>query len=909
MAHLSPTASLHHLRGLARAAMLVERAVPALGPLATILAAGLVIALLDLPAQLPGWLHAALLAAFTIGLAIAARRAWSAVSPPTASEIDRRLEAEAGLLHRPLAALADRPAWAAQDDTLWAAHQIRAERELGRLRPVPPRPALARRDRAALRGGVALLVLATFAIAGGSAPEHLGRSLWPRFRTISAVEPHIQAWITPPAYTGLPPRFLPSGRDALAVPVDSHLTVNVSGLGASASPALAWTGSAAPAPGFAALDAGSREAALTVTADGTLTLAQDAQALAAWTLTIIPNAAPSVRWPEPPGPAPADRGRLAGPPQTRLPWAATHAYGVVGLAAEFALVDRPASSRLSVPVPIAAGTRDGHGTLLTDLTTHPWAGLKVTGHLVARDGAGQLGRSDAAVFQLPARHFENPTARALIAVRRDLSAHPEAGDTAATELERITGLDDVWRAEPGGLVTLRAAIVLLGHTPTGEPGLAEDAAISAVQSRLWNLALLLEEGAVERTARALEQARRQMREALDPAAAASQETLEQRREQLEQALGDHLAAQEEVARKEPPGAPGATPPRDRPALKDLPNRLEALRQDTRAERRDAARQDFADLERMLDALRDGMTGRSQADRERAREREQRARKRAEGRTGGQAQVSVAEDIVRREGSLLDHAEARMSPPDATRPDTLPNFSDPLDPTPPEAPGRPQRSAEESAGRKRDQTVQRALRRALGEMMQRFGDLTGNVPPPLSEADRAMRDGVAALSAGDDPAATVAARQTIDALQKGAEAMRQQVDQKFGRGGEQDRQDGDPEGDQQAGDGAEGQDQFGAGQQPGSGDQDGAGTNPGQGQGGQLPPGRRRGPGRADSRLDPLGRPTREAGGGVMDGDVAVPEEREAARTRAIQDELRRRGADRTRPQRELDYIGRLLAPE
>jgi hypothetical protein len=35
---------------------------------------------------------------------------------------------------------------------------------------------------------------------------------------------------------------------------------------------------------------------------------------------------------------------------------------------------------------------------------------------------------------------------------------------------------------------------------------------------------------------------------------------------------------------------------------------------------------------------------------------------------------------------------------------------------------------------------------------------------------------------------------------------------------------------------------------------------------------------------------------------------EQARTRAIQDELRRRGAERTRPQPELDYIDRLLKP-
>ena len=48
------------------------------------------------------------------------------------------------------------------------------------------------------------------------------------------------------------------------------------------------------------------------------------------------------------------------------------------------------------------------------------------------------------------------------------------------------------------------------------------------------------------------------------------------------------------------------------------------------------------------------------------------------------------------------------------------------------------------------------------------------------------------------------------------------------------------------------------------------------------------------------------GGLEESGDVDVPEEMEQARTRALQEELRRRGAERTRPKPELDYIDRLL---
>ena len=55
---------------------------------------------------------------------------------------------------------------------------------------------------------------------------------------------------------------------------------------------------------------------------------------------------------------------------------------------------------------------------------------------------------------------------------------------------------------------------------------------------------------------------------------------------------------------------------------------------------------------------------------------------------------------------------------------------------------------------------------------------------------------------------------------------------------------------------------------------------------------------------PLGRYNQ--GTASDDGDVMVPEERERQRTQAIQEELRRRGADQQRPRQELDYIDRLL---
>jgi hypothetical protein len=79
---------------------------------------------------------------------------------------------------------------------------------------------------------------------------------------------------------------------------------------------------------------------------------------------------------------------------------------------------------------------------------------------------------------------------------------------------------------------------------------------------------------------------------------------------------------------------------------------------------------------------------------------------------------------------------------------------------------------------------------------------------------------------------------------------------------------------------------------------GEGGRPGEGQ----DQAQDQGPGR-----DPLGRRSREAPGAQDAGsDTRVPEEAELLRTRRLQEELRRRGAERERPADELEYIDRLL---
>ena len=234
-------------------------------------------------------------------------------------------------------------------------------------------------------------------------------------------------------------------------------------------------------------------------------------------------------------------------------------------------------------------------------------------------------------------------------------------------------------------------------------------------------------------------------------------------------------------------------------------------------------------------------------------------------------MGAVQDMIGRQGGLLDHAEGRVRPGHAGRAPT---------------PRRPARRMPTSSATA-DRRVQQALRRALGELMQQFGDLTGEIPPSLGEADQAMRDAGKQLGEGHDKA-------------------RGQSEQPGDRGAAEGRPGDGP------GDGQAVRPRPAAGE-TGEGGEDGAGGHAwgmslpdgrGDGAGGSGPlPGQ---PGRADPRgRDPLGRRYNQ-GSGAGTGDVTVPEERERKRTQAIQEELRRRGAERERPQQELDYIDRLL---
>ena len=941
---------LRYKRQQARAVLWLERVWPASWPAASLLGGYGAAAMLGAVALLPPAPHTALTIAMPAGTALLLWRGLRALRLPGADEVDRRLETASGLRHHPLRVLADRPAQAAggaappdhDADPLWRAHLARAVSQLHRLRVGAPRSLLAGRDMRALRGLVLVGLAASLVVAGPEAGSRLAAAFTPALPPGPAVAvPVLQAWITPPPSTGLPPMFLHPASPPASVTVPAGSKLQLSLTGGSAAPSLTLGDATQP---FAALDPTSWQAERLLDTGGLLTVRRGGGQVAAWSLNVVPDAAPVVAWATPPGPVTGEGARARADTRTRLPWRVSHRYGVASLVAELRLGARPDDPAVAVPIPLPGAPKDAHGTAAPDLSANPWAGLEVSAVLVGRDGQGLAGRSDVEHFTLPERAFQNPLARALIATRRRLTLDPEHRDPVVADIQALADVPAAFGDSLGTYLGLSTIATLLSQED-GPPD-----AVAQAQSRLWEMALALDAGAVERTARVVEQAREQLRQTLDdmkrdPAQQADpkrQAELKARVDAMKEAIRQHLQAMLEQARKD-----GTLQPRNPDAqhadVRDLDRMLREMEDAARQGRMDEAERKMDELQKQMQALDDA-----------AKQSSQQAQDGSEkgGKSGGkedseraQTARDAVQDLLKREGGLLDHAQGRDPGHDPGRDpgrdqgqaqrrqgEPAPGRQDARDgaapqpglpgqqggtpggdpgqqagqdgtagggrgqpphdqaqrqPTRPPAHAAPppaQAAAPPPSPRDAEGRVQRAMRRALGELMQQFGDSAGSVPKSLGDADQAMQQAEDALRAGHDDDAREAEQRAVADLRKGGQEMGQTMQRQFGLSDAKEGKDG------QQGDGKGDEAQEGDGE-------GGTGDRPGK-------------PGRAKRvQRDPLGRLTQDGGHGIGDGDdVHVPDQAEQARSRDLQDELRRRGADRARPQDELDYIGRLLKP-
>jgi uncharacterized protein (TIGR02302 family) len=564
-----------------RAALTWERVWPALWPASGIAGLFAAAALFELFATLPWTAHALILSAVITGIGLCLYFSFRDVHLPDWLEGARQLERTSRLAHRPISEAGDRLAIGGGDalaEELWTLHLRRMLAGIGRLTVGWPAPGLARRDPRALRFVVLLLVLAGVAIAGSDSL----RRLWAGFNDESAAgRVALDAWIDPPAYTGLPPVYLAQGA-TISVPAGSVL--NLRAHGAGHAPGLAIDSDSDESSGFAG-SGGEYSANARILGNSHVRVRSRGRAIGDWTFVAIPDKPPHIAFAAPPGKTEHQVLKLA--------YRAGDDYGVTAVRAIITPHGRH-SRALVVDLSLPASAKDVSETAYEDLTAHPYAGLDVDIVLQAIDGAGQAAETKPVTYRLPARVFTNPLARALIEQRQNLATSVDDPDRkrVVRMLDALTIAPQLFYADRSGVYTaIRAARWGLANA-------ARTDEVEHVENLLWDIAAGLERGGMLSAAEDLRRLQAMLAQAL--AQGAPQDVIDELLQRYNEAMQRYMQA---LAAN--PQADSGPPPPGTKVLseQDLQALLKAIQQLAQSGARDRAQQMLALLQNMLENLR------------------------------------------------------------------------------------------------------------------------------------------------------------------------------------------------------------------------------------------------------------------------------------------------------------------
>lgn len=601
-------ARLARLRRRARIVLWIEAlTVAAMAPLGVV-ALVLILALVGAG----GWIVDALGLAGLAASAWYARRAFRAPEP---AAIDRRIERDSGLAHRPIAALEDRPApIEGAAAPLWTAYRARLDRAIEGAKVGVPAPDFASHDPFALRALLLLGLVAAWIAAGPQAGSRLAEMLaMPRLFAGPALS--VQAWITPPRWTGRAPRLIGAHDRLVHALTGASLSLIVTGAGDRAP--AAWIGG--KSLGFARLDRGSYRATRPLLASTRVVVGPFWHRIARFRIDVAAAAAPRIGFTIPPH---ADGKRID------LSWRAESRYGLRSLALRYRPISAPQAGAKSAA--LAHGKRLA-GAARLDLLASPYAGLGATGRLVAVSPADLTGRSAPAQFTLPMPHLVNRTAQALEAVRRALALTPMLRPALAQTLV-ATGRAPPGPVTPGTAKAIRRFAAAFAAGTVTHP-----------EAPLWTLVRRAEQGIAYRSARQLDAARRALEQALARALAGQPETARQLRallDRLNQASQAHLSAlaRQGMARNQSP----------RPMAMSAIDRLaRRIAREAAAGQTARARRDMERLRRMLNRLQSA----------RPMSAAQAAAQQAERKS-----AQALSRLMRRESRLMDRTARRGPPP-------------------------------------------------------------------------------------------------------------------------------------------------------------------------------------------------------------------------------------------------------
>ncbi|MEO1532295.1 MAG: TIGR02302 family protein, partial [Pseudomonadota bacterium] len=752
---------------------------------------------------------------------------------------------------------------------IWLEHQRRAERALSSLSARKADLRLAGLDVWALRLFAPVVLLAGLVGANGQWGERLATLLAPPVPPAAAATapafervPLAEAWVVPPAHTGMSTVYLDRDTAEFTLPQGSDITLRVTDI--ETAPVVDAPGIESEL-GLQSLGAGLHELRGKLSTSGPLTVTNETEAMAGWSITVTPDAPPEIALDGEP------TGTFAG--ALELGFEASDDYGVASAWAEIVppggiepgkgLVDEPIT--FALPLPITGDPRRVKDRAMQDLSEHPLAGGEVEMVLKAEDGAAQLGESEVFNFTLPGRRFSNPMARALVEQRRDLALDFATAPRVLDVLQAITKRPEpIFGEKHGAYLGVRTAIRRLAFA-IGDERVPDEAA--DIAEFLWQAALELEGGDLNSALERLRAAQQALEDALENG---TEEDIRRAMDELRAAMDQYLREfarqmmQEGMQQAQPQQQDGQTL-----TQQDLNEMLDELQRRAEGGLRDEARDMLSELSRMLENLQMGQSQQGQQQ---------------QGGPGQQA-LQQLQELIQRQRELSDQTfgEQRRQQREGQQ-GGQPQGQQPGQPGQGGQPGQQGQAqggqdsqGQQGQGGQQGQQGQgnngqqgqgrngqlaqdqRALQQMLDELMGNIpgGEGAEAIRRALEGAGSAMGEAEGDLNRNAPGDAVDDQLRALDQLSEGAQELAQQLEQQ------------------------------GQGQQSAQGN------------------GRGRGDGAEDDQADPFDRPSGRFG--AIDGrDTDVPDRALMDRARELLDELRRRAGEATRPDYELDYLDRLL---
>jgi uncharacterized protein (TIGR02302 family) len=737
-----------------------ERSWPHLARLCTVVGLFLAVSWAGLWLALP-------FVARAIGLGVFVALALAALFPllwfrwPSRQQALNRLDRGTGIRHRPATALTD--TLVMQDPValaLWKAQRERTLASIKRIRAGLPSPRLAIHDPWALRALIVVMMVAAYIAAGDERRMRVAAAFdWNG--VLAAANVRVDAWVTPPLYTGKPPIILSAANKEAAMPAAGPLTVPTGSTlivrsSGGTLDVVAGGGVSEAVPAEQA-PKGTNEKHFAITGDGTVHV-RAPSGQPQWRFSAIPDRAPTIALAK--DPERQARGSL------QLSYKIEDDYGVTEARALFAarragaakgadprpLFDPP---QLSLVLPNAR-TRNGVGQTVKDLSEDPYAGADVTLTLTAKDEAGNEGRSEPFNMRLPERLFTKPLARALIEQRRILALDANQNGQVYDALDAMMIAPELFMPETGQYLGLHSVARQLETART-------DDAMREVVANLWALAVTIEDGNITDVDKALRAAQEALKQALERGA--SDEEIKKLTQDLRAALDNFMRQLAEQLRNNPQQLARPLDPNTRVMRQqDLNSMIERMERLSRSGDKAAAKQLLEQLQQMLENLQLAQPGQSgDGDMEQAlNELGDMIRKQQQLRdkTFKQGQDSRRD---RQRGKQGDQSMSDLQQDQQGLRDRLRKLQDEL--------------AKRGMGQgQRGEKGQQGQKGQDGDPQQGDGGEDG-----LGEADNAMGDAGGKLGEGNADGAVDSQGKALDAMRKGAQSLAEAMQQGDGEG--------------------------------------------------------------------------------------------------------------------------------